>query len=401
VASIFRRNGSPNLYVAYFDHTGRRREKSARTTERRVAERIASKVEEDVALTRAGVVDPRNAGYVAAGKLPVKRHVDDYLAHCRHVGQAARHLLNKRGHLTALLHTTRASRITDLDADAVGKHLRAIKASGRSPRTVNSHRATIIAWMNWLVSVGRIPENRLEGIPTLDERKDRRRERRALLDEELARLIGAAKERDEELLDDERGYCPRATIYLVAARTGLRRSEMAKLTWGDADLERAAVEIRVGVGKAARDDLIPLHPQVVRLLRDLRPAHPTATSRVFWTMPTIKTFYQDLDRARETWIAEAGSQEERERREKSDFLARRDSGGRWVDFHSLRKTFATALPRASIMPQLAKNLMRHADMRTTLEHYTDLRLTDLAAAISGVPDVEESYSRRRGKPAAG
>jgi len=46
------------------------------------------------------------------------------------------------------------------------------------------------------------------------------------------------------------------------------------------------------------------------------------------------------------------------------------------------------LPRASIMPQLAKNLMRHADMRTTLEHYTDLRLADLAAAISGVPEVE-------------
>jgi len=27
-------------------------------------------------------------------------------------------------------------------------------------------------------------------------------------------------------------------------------------------------------------------------------------------------------------------------------------------------------------------------MRTTLEHYTDLRLADLAAAISGVPEVE-------------
>ena len=310
------------------------------------------------------------------------------MQHCRHLGQADRHILNKRGHLTSLLHTTRASRISDLDVEKVSKHLRALKDSGRSPRTVNAHRATIIAWVNWMVSVGRIPENRLEGIPTLDERKDRRRERRALLDEELARLIAAARERDEELADEEREYCPRATIYLVAARTGLRRSEMAKLTWGDVDLDRAAVKIRVGVGKAARDDLIPLHPQVVRLLRDLRPAHPTATSRVFWTMPTITSFYSDLDRARERWIGEAGSEEERGRREASDFLARRDSGGRWVDFHSLRKTFATALPRASIMPQLAKNLMRHADMRTTLEHYTDLRLADLAAAISGVPEVE-------------
>jgi integrase len=104
-------------------------------------------------------------------------------------------------------------------------------------------------------------------------------------------------------------------------------------------------------------------------------------------MPTIKTFYQDLDRARERWVEEAGSPEERERREASDFLARRDSGGRWIDLHSLRKTFATALPRANVLPQLAKNLMRHADMRTTLEHYTDLRLADLAAAISGVPEV--------------
>lgn len=59
-----------------------------------------------------------------------------------------------------------------------------------------------------------------------------------------------------------------------------------------------------------------------------------------------------------------------------------------VDFHSLRRTFATSLPRAGILPQIAKDLMRHADMRTTMEHYIDLRLRDLAAAVAGVPDVE-------------
>ncbi len=157
---------------------------------------------------------------------------------------------------------------------------------------------------------------------------------------------------------------------------------MAKLTWADVDLEGRSILVRIGTGKALRDDLIPLHDQVVRVLQEIRPPHPMPTSRVFWSMPTIKSFYGDLERARESWISEGNP-------ESSDYLAKRDSAGRWVDFHSLRKTFCTALVRANVSPQTSREIMRHADVRTTMTHYVDLRLRDLAAAIGGVPDLKE------------
>jgi integrase len=146
--------------------------------------------------------------------------------------------------------------------------------------------------------------------------------------------------------------------------------------------------VRNGVGKAKRDDVIALHPQVVRALETIRPPNAMPTARVFWSLPQIRSFYRDLQRAREVWMEEATTDDERTRREESDFLAQRDASGRWADFHSLRRSFATALPRANVMPQMAKSLMRHQDMRTTLTHYTDIDLRDMAAAVAGVPDLE-------------
>lgn len=388
MASVFSRKGSPYLQIAYFDHTGRRREKSAKTTDRRVAQRIAKHIEDEVALRRSGVIDPRSDGYVKANKQPVQKHIDDYLTASSHAGHADRHVMNKRGHLSALVRGTGASRLPDLDVDRVGQYLRQLKDSGRSARTVNAHRATIIAWQNWLVGVGRIPENRLATIPTLDDRTDRRRQRRSLSDQELTVLIATARQRDVELAEEDRGYCPRWIAYLTAARTGLRRGELEKLTWADIDLDRQCVLIRNGVGKAKRDDLIPLHRQVARALESIRPPHPMPTAPVLWSMPTIKTFRQDLARARETWIEQASTRAERDSREMSDFLRQRDASGRQVDFHALRRSFASALPKANVMPQLAKNLMRHQDMRTTLNSYTDIELRELATAVSGVPDLE-------------
>ena len=52
------------------------------------------------------------------------------------------------------------------------------------------------------------------------------------------------------------------------------------------------------MGKAAREDVIPLHEQVLEALREAKSANAKPTDRVFHTMPTIRTFYLDLEQAR-------------------------------------------------------------------------------------------------------
>ncbi len=55
-------------------------------------------------------------------------------------------------------------------------------------------------------------------------------------------------------------------------------------------------------------------------------------------MPTIPTFHRDMVRARERWLDEAEGDEKRERRQQSDFLAKKDSDGWVVDLHAMRTT---------------------------------------------------------------
>jgi len=75
-------------------------------------------------------------------------------------------------------------------------------------------------------------------------------------------------------------------------------------------------------------------------------------------------------------------------------IVTRDEEGREIDLHALRVTLGTALARAGVAPQVAQKIMRHADYRTTLQHYTVLGLRDTAKAIEELPlPVEENSGR--------
>ena len=78
MASIYKRNGRGAYVIAYFDHTGMRREKSSRTTDKRAAERIAAKLEADSALRREGVVDAKMDHFTAQDQKPLTEHHQDY-----------------------------------------------------------------------------------------------------------------------------------------------------------------------------------------------------------------------------------------------------------------------------------------------------------------------------------
>lgn len=64
-----------------------------------------------------------------------------------------------------------------------------------------------------------------------------------------------------------------------------------------------------------------------------------------------------------------------------------DSRGRSVDIHSLRHTFGTMLARAGVMPQTAKELMRHSKIDLTMNLYTHLDLADTAQAVQSLPSL--------------
>ena len=68
-------------------------------------------------------------------------------------------------------------------------------------------------------------------------------------------------------------------------------------------------------------------------------------------------------------------------------IAKTDSQGRTVDLHCLRHTFATMLSQAGVAPRMAQELLRHSDIRLTMNTYTHLQLVDTAGAVEALPSL--------------
>jgi hypothetical protein len=61
-----------------------------------------------------------------------------------------------------------------------------------------------------------------------------------------------------------------------------------------------------------------------------------------------------------------------------------------VDFHSLRHTLATNLAIQNVAPRVAMEILRHSDIRLTMNHYTDASRLPLAEAINKLPNFGAS-----------
>jgi len=379
--SLFKRCGRGPWIASWFDHDGRRRERSTRTTDRATAERILAKRAADAALRREGVVDASRDRFAAEARRPIGEHAEAYAAACERVGQAPRHVFQKRRHLIRLIEGQRLARLSDLTADALERHLATMKADGRSARTVNYARATGVAFMAWLVKTAKAETNPLRVVPKLDESRDRRRVRRPLTDDELARLIAVAREHGRE------------AWYLAAALAGLRKGDLQRLTWADVDFAEGTLTIRGG--KAKRVDVLPMHPQLAEALRERKAARmAVGTARVFPETVTDRTRQRDFLRAglaREEAVTDAAGGPvligKGERRRPKTRIVCEDAEGRVIDLHALRTTLGTQLARAGVAPQIAQRVMRHGDYRTTLAHYTVLGLTDTAGAVNALPVI--------------
>src|SRR5207249_2837241 len=80
----------------------------------------------------------------------------------------------------------------DFDREAVEHWLAARLEGGMSARSRNYYRESLVAFANWCVQSGRLAGHDLDRVPKADQKADPRRQRRALTEGELTRLLAVA-----------------------------------------------------------------------------------------------------------------------------------------------------------------------------------------------------------------
>ena len=136
MASVFKRGGKNNrggsYYMAWTDHTGRRRTESARTTDLDTARRIANKREADAALRRDGVIDPTVETISRESKRPITAHLADYRANLKARQNTPKHVRMTCQHIEWVVRQAKIQAAADLTGAGVSDAIAELLHSGAS-----------------------------------------------------------------------------------------------------------------------------------------------------------------------------------------------------------------------------------------------------------------------------
>jgi integrase len=315
--------------------------------ERRRAERLREKQHE-----RDGLILSKPLRDAAQKRL--SDHLEDYLGDAERLGKSEKYLANLKHRVGTLISDCGWNTVKDVTADSFQGWRR--KQADLAPKTANDYLEAARCFFNWLIKNGRVQANLLTSVEKVRTDGRETRQRRAFKDEEMKALLSVA--------------CERKPIYLMAVHTGLRRSELAALTWGDVHLDAVTpfVQVRASTTKNGKPAAMRLHPEVVAALAEIK-GESQPDDLVFKSFPRIERFCRDLKKAG---------------------ISYQDASGQFADFHSLRKTFCTNLAKAGVPSRIAMALMRHSDRRLTDKIYTDENLLGTWSAFDALPNYTAS-----------
>ncbi len=340
-----RRDGRRSPFRGRFKVTpnGKVRDVPLGTTDRQVAEKRLADIVREEQRESAGLIAPKSQRETASARL--ETHIQDYVSDRRAIGRDekyVRELEQKLVKLASECGWQSAAQVTPESFCAWRAKQR------KNPKTLNEYLNAINGLMNWLER--RIGPNPLRHVQKVQTNGTEKTKRRAFTSDELDRLVSMSGSR--------------GVVYLVAARTGIRRGELAQIEWRDVHLDapQPFVAVRASVAKNHLHAMQPLTPDAVCALRELHSARATEPNdRLFSAgIPRMEQFRKDLDAAGIRLV---------------------DSRGERADFHALRKTFGTMLTLAGIGERTVMELMRHSDMRLTAKIYTDANMLPTSEAM--------------------
>lgn len=250
------------------------------------------------------------------------------------------------------------STVADLTPDAIGRWQMA--RAHLAAATIAKELSAIRSYCRWAMRVGL-----LHADPTIEIEYPRKRKRlpRPLKTEQL-RQLEEILSRQPPTLDvrARRVWLRNRRIVLLQLYTGVRRAEVAGLTWDDVYLSEAQIIVKTETAKGGHERIVPLHPRLVAELET------TPVSQRRGAVAGHKNgdclSHKSIGHIFERWLADQGLR---------------------ISSHKLRHTAATELLRSGASLREVQETLGHADVRTT-EGYAALIPERQRAAIARLPD---------------
>tara|TARA_R110002049_G_scaffold4601_5_gene32146 strand:- start:212798 stop:214381 length:1584 start_codon:yes stop_codon:yes gene_type:complete len=393
----------------YRDGEGVVREVATGCRDKQAAMSVLSELIERAELVKAKVMTSDQADIAEHQTTLLAEHITAYVEHLKSRGVHPDRVKTTRTRLSESADGCGFRWLTDLNVDRLEKWLGGLTEEPKDDQTpakpvsasvYNGYVESWVAFGFWCIGKRmsgkrshyngdkRLLVNPFEGMRRQDTKQDRRRVARAMTEDELTRLLDAAKRRpledamtirtgprkgeltanvpDERKAKLRRLGRERAMIYKTLVLTGLRADELRTLecrdlSFGDvpfAKLRHSNEKSRKGSTLALRSDLAA---ELRAWTKDREP-----DERVFKVPAGIlRIMNRDLK------LADID----------------KEADGCVVHIHALRHSFGTHLSKAGVTPRVAQAAMRHSDIALTMNTYTDARLLDTAEAVESLPSL--------------
>jgi hypothetical protein len=189
------REQSKTYYASYRDGEDALVVVPTKCRDESAARRVLAELERRAERVRSGLLTAAEDRVAEHLTTAIGEHFDAYLASMEARVVVPMHRENTRRHLDKLAADCGFARLGDLRREALERWLTDQARADRSARSRNAHRTALVSFCNWCVAVGRLGSNPFKGVPKANEAADPRRRRRAMTEEELARLLDVALRR--------------------------------------------------------------------------------------------------------------------------------------------------------------------------------------------------------------
>lgn len=325
---------------------------------------------------KAILLDPSSATAKTRGGITLREYLDAvYEEHAKATTKTGAATVKR---IRALWSTLLDKRMSDIASEDVDKIRKKRIAEGASAGTVNRDvfplRGVLTHWAKQ-TGVAVHPLRGLEPFKVdadevvryLEPAEEKRlRAALAVRDKKMIAARASANAwrvaRDRDPLPELSGYADYLhPMVLLSLNTGLRQGETFSLTWGDVDFHHKNVTVRASKAKGRRTRVVPANAEAMSVLKAIKPKDAALTDLVFPSRVT-GTRLNNIKRA---WGEVAKT-------------AKLPTDFTW---HGLRHSFATALIDKGVSLYEIKELLGHANIRTT-EVYAKNKATALRAAVN-------------------